>query len=105
MEATHFVDTVAVMLRAAIVTRLSRGGAFLQILLVILEVVDWRRRTGHRLPSTGSNTLIFLQEGIRVEYLGHQQTRPSRRRQTSAVQVMAPRLPAESVRRILKVQS
>lgn len=84
LEATHLVDTVAVvLLYATVVTRLPRARAFLQVLLVILEIVHRRRRPGDGFPRPGSSAgpgalIALLYERVRIKYLGDQQTRPSR---------------------------
>lgn len=61
LEASHLVDAVAVMLlRGPGVAALVLAGAFLQILLIVLEVVHGRRRADGVPRSAGSGTLILL---------------------------------------------
>lgn len=71
LEATHFIDTIAMMLRPTVATFIL-AGSFLQILLIILEVVDgwWCDRA---VPdNTDPRVLILLQQRIRIKYLGYE---------------------------------
>lgn len=94
-EASNFVVAIAV---DVLVFGLSLGGvggfvagrsagSLLQILLVGLKVLDRRCGRGRR----GRRAVVL---GVRVEDLRDQQADPAGRRQTPAVEVVAPRLQA-----------